>query len=77
MIGSDKGIISSFIATRSVPCTGGARRKVSLTTASRSGNDSSRVSGSCWCDRGDETSGDAAAMSSSRSSDWIDGLRAR
>lgn len=46
-IGEDIGILSSRVATRIVPCTGGHRRSVSRTTASRKGSPS--IASACDC----------------------------
>lgn len=46
-MGEDIGMLSSRVATRIVPCTGGQRRSVSRTTASRKGSPS--IASACDC----------------------------
>lgn len=46
-MGDDIGMLSSRVATRIVPCTGGHRRSVSRITASRKGSPS--IASACDC----------------------------
>ena len=72
VVGSLSGTISSFMATRIVPCTGGANRRVSRTTAFKSGSKSRKPKGSSWL----KGSG-RRAVSSSRNWSWTSGYNAR